>query len=256
MNDVHTSGLSTSEIFLRVPRLNEHDIDENLSEIDVETIEEFEDAWQEFLSSRPGVLPPGRKIKKCKQIETQMKEIEGKKQNVCLELQRHLDFFAASRDKVEEKYKNAKEDAKLQQKNIKEELEHEIDEIAKADKLLSDVLPWEHFFENLESNTTAVHNGSVASMSAGTSQSQQVKPSAEALYLADIRPGEVFYAARRGTSKAHFLRAYRIDNALLKAKAAMLRRETERLEKVVKSEQMLSQILTENDVWGVMAASR
>eukprot|EP00536_Pseudo-nitzschia_multiseries_P013471 jgi/Psemu1/35273/gm1.35273_g len=256
MSNVVTAGLTTDEIFQRAPRLSKDDITEQLSEMDIETIEEFEDAWKEFLQSRPGVLPPGRKVKNFRHIQIMMNEIEGKKQNVCLELQRQLDFFADSKDKLEEKYKKAKLDATLQQEGVIKHLEQDIDDIATADKLLSEVLPWEHFFENLEANTTTVHNGSVASMSAGTTQSQAVKPSSEALYLANVQPKEVVYAARRGNSKAHLLRAYRIDNALLKAKAAMLRKEADRLEKTIRSERMLSTVLMDNDIWGIMAVSR
>jgi len=255
-NRIDSSRLTTDEIFLRAPRLNKDDITENLSDNDAETIEQFEDAWKDFLLARPGILPPGRKIKSCRRIQTRMNEIDGKKQNVCLELQQQLDFFATSKEKLEEKYHKTKEDATLQQEAVIRELEQEIDDIATADKILSDVLPWEHFFENLEANTTTVHDGSVASLSAGTGRSQMIKPSGEAMYLANIQPGELVYAARRGNSKAHFLRAYRIDNALLKAKAAMLRREADRLEKNMKSERTLSQVLMDNDIWGIMAASR
>mmetsp|Transcript_5187 Transcript_5187/g.15109 ORF Transcript_5187/g.15109 Transcript_5187/m.15109 type:complete len:263 (+) Transcript_5187:132-920(+) len=256
MNNFIASGLTTDELFQRAPRLNKDDIPEHLSENDIQAVEEFEDAWKAFLESRPGILPPGRKVKNCRQIQVQMNEIEGKKQNVCLELQRQLDFFAESKGKLEEKYQKSKKDATIQQEGIIKQLEKNIDDIATADKLLSEVLPWEHFFENLEANTTTVYNGSVASMSAGSSQSQMLKPSGEAMYLANVQPGEVVYAARRGNSKAHLLRAYRIDNALLKAKAAMLRKEAERLERTIRSERMLSQILLDNDIWGIIADSR
>ena len=254
--NVIDSGLTTDGTLLRAPRLNKDDICEYLSDGDIDTIEEFEDAWKAFLSSRPRILPPGQKIKNCRNIQTQMNEVEAKKQNVCLELQRQLGFFTSSKDQLEAKYSKAMEEATLQQQDVVRQLEKEIDDIAIADKSLSDVLPWEHFFDNLESNMTTVNHGSVASMSAATGQSQPIKPSSEALYLANIQPAEVVYAARRGKSKAHLLRAYRIDNALLKAKAAMLRCEADRLEKTIKSERLLSNFLMENDVWGLMAANK
>lgn len=249
-------GLTTDGIFLRAPRLTKDDIGESLSDSDVDLIEDFEDAWKEFLSSRPGTLPPGQKIKNFRNIQTQLNEIEGKKKNVCLELQRQLDFFASSTDKLEEKYNKEKEEATLQQKGAVEALEKEIDDIAMADKLLSEVLPWEHYFDNLESNTSTVHNGSVASLSAKTGQSQVIKPSGHALYLANVQPSEIVDGPRRGNSNAHFLRAYRIDNALLKAKAVMLKREADRLEKNIRSDRVISKLLMENDVWKTMVSSK
>ena len=255
--NVINRGLATDGIFLRAPRLNKDDVCEYLSESDIETIEDFEDAWRAFLSSRPGILPPGQKIKNCRNIQTQINEIEAKKQNVCLELQRQLEFFTSSKNQLEAKFSKSMEEATLQQQDVVGQLDREIDDIALADKSLSNVLPWEHFFDNLESNTTTVHHGSVVSMaSTGTGQSQLIKPSSEALYLANIQPAEVVYAARRGKSKSHLLRAYRIDNALLKAKAAMLKQEADRLEKTIKSERLLSDFLMENDVWGIMADNR
>ena len=88
-------GLTTDGIFVRAPRLTKDDIGDLLSDDDIDLIEEFEDAWKEFLLSRPGTLPPGKKVKNFRTIQTRMNEIDAKKQNVCLELQRQLDLFAA-----------------------------------------------------------------------------------------------------------------------------------------------------------------
>lgn len=245
--------LTTDGIFLRAPRLTKDDIGECVSATDVKLIEEFEDAWKEFLASRPGTLPPGQKIKNFRNIQTQLKEIEAKKQNVCLELQRQLDFFAGSRNKLEEKYNKEKDEVTLQQKDVIQELENEIDDIAAADKLLSEVLPWEHYFDNLESNTSNV-NESVDSISTRNGQGQAIKPSGEALYLSNIQRGEALHSGRFMNSKVNLLRAYRIDNALLKAKAAMIKRESDRLGKTIRSDRLLAKFLMENDIWGVMVS--
>ena len=249
-------GLTTDGIFLRAPRLTKDDVGGPLSESDINIIEKFEDAWKDFLASRPGTLPPGQKIKNFRNIQTQLNEVEAKKQNVCLELQRQLDFFASSRKKLEEKYNKEKEEATLQRENLVRHLEKEIDDVAIADKLLSEVLPWEHFFDNLESNTSKVYDGSVASISAGTGQSQAIRPSREAMYLANVEPSELGQAARSGNSNARLLRAYRIDNALLMAKAAMMKCEVDRLEKNIRSDLVLSNFLIDNDVWEVMTSGR
>jgi hypothetical protein len=243
-------GLSTDGIFLRAPRLNKDDIGERLSDRDINLIEDFEDAWKQFLLSRPGTLPPGQKIKNFRNMQTQMNEVEGKTNNVCMELQHQLDFFGASRDKLEVKYKKQKDEATLHQKAVVKQLEKELDDSAVADQLLSEVLPWEHYFENLESNTTTVLDGSVS-----TGESRAIRPSDEALYLANIDPSKLTHANGRYSAKADQFRAYRIDNALLKTKVAMLKREADRLERNVRSDRFLSNFLMENNVFGVIASS-
>jgi hypothetical protein len=242
--------LTAEGIFLRAPRLTGDDFDEYLSDNDVNTIEEFEDEWKIFLSSHPGILPSGTKIKNCRRIQNQINEMDGKKQNICLELQNQLDFFTNSKDQLKVKYTMEMEAAALQQQEVIHKLDREIDDIAEADKSLSTVLPWEHFFDNLESNTTITNHGSVASSTVGSHQ--PIKPSNEALYLSNIDNNEVVEAARRGNSKPRLLRAYRIDNALLKAKSAMLKIEADRLEKTIKSERLLSKFLVEHDIQTIM----
>lgn len=251
MATVHSTasdfGLTTDGIFVRAPRLTQDDVDEFLSDGDAELIEEFEDAWKQFLLSRPGTLPPGQKIKNFRNIQTRMNEIEAKKQNVCLELQRQLDFFANTRDEIEKNYHSQKKEAMLQQKSVIGALEQEIDNIVNADKLLSEVLPWKHFFDNLESNTLAA-NGGKATSSEKTGQSQVMRPSNEAFYLANIQPNEA--------SEAEILRAHRIDNSLLKAKSVMMKREAERLEKNILADRVLAKVLMDNDIWAAMASSK
>jgi len=245
MNIVDSDNeLTTEGIFLQAPRLNKDDVDEILSDNDVNTIEEFEDAWKEFLLHHPGTLLPGQKIKNCRRIQNQINEIQAKKQNICLELQRQLDFFTNSKDQLEQKYTNNMEVAALQQQEIIQKLEKEIDDIAEADKSLSVVTRWEHFFDNLQANASTLR----------PRPRQPIKPSHEALYLANIDHTEVVEAARRGQSKVRLLCAYRIDNTLLKAKAAILKIETDRLEKTIKSEQLLSKFLVEYNIQSILAS--
>eukprot|EP00535_Pseudo-nitzschia_heimii_P003508 CAMPEP_0197185536 /NCGR_PEP_ID=MMETSP1423-20130617/12166_1 /TAXON_ID=476441 /ORGANISM="Pseudo-nitzschia heimii, Strain UNC1101" /LENGTH=260 /DNA_ID=CAMNT_0042636627 /DNA_START=32 /DNA_END=814 /DNA_ORIENTATION=+ len=249
-------GLTTDGIFLRAPRLTKDDVGGPLSESDIDLIEKFEDAWKDFLSSRPGTLPPGQKIKNFRNIQTQLNEVEAKKQNVCIELQHQLDFVATSKNNLEERYNKEKEEATIQRENLIRHLEKEIDDIAMADKLLSEVLPWEHYFSNLESKTPARYDAGNASIGAGTGQNQAIRPSDEALYLANVEPCELVDDARRGNSNARLIRAYRIDNALLMAKAAMMKREVDRLERNIRSDRVLSKFLMDNDVWEIMASGK
>jgi len=185
-----------------------------------------------------------KKIKNCRKIQNQINEIEAKKQNICLELQRQLDFFTNSKDQLEVEYTKDMEVAALQQQEVIHKLEKEIDDIAEADKSLSVVTRWEHFFDNLQANASTLRSR------------QPIKPSNEALYLANIDYTEVVVAARRGKSKPRLLRAYRIDNTLLKAKAAMLKIEADRLEKTIKSERLLSNFLVEYDIQSMLASSK
>lgn len=250
-------------MFLGAPRLTKDDFDDDVltdnNSNAIELIEEFEDAWTAFLLSRPEILPPGLKIKNCRIIQNQILENKEKEQIIVRELQRQLDSFAHSINNLEDTYKKDMEDATQQQHKIIASIERNIEDIADADKSLNIVTQYRHFFKNLESlsststSATTTTTPTTTDLSSSSQQQQPppllLKPSKEAQYLCNIDHGDVVNAARRKKPKPHLLRAYRTDNALLKAKRDMLRIEAARLEKTIKSDLLLSQFFVEHDFY-------
>jgi hypothetical protein len=242
---------TATEYILEAPRVHQNDIESALSERDIQAIDEFEEAWREFVSSRPGVLPPGAKLRSCLAIEYQIDDVEVSKRNVQMEMQRQLDFFNSSKDQLEANFTRAMEEAALMQQDVNKRLTKEISDIADADESLSTTLPWEHFFDNLDS---LAEEACIAEEAGGGLRA--LKPSNRALYLANnIDHTEVAMAALEGRSSALLLHAFNIDNALLNAEIRMMQREVDRLEKTTKSQQVMAKFLTEHNIWGLLTKS-
>jgi hypothetical protein len=250
-------NVRVAEMILQAPRLHQSSIDHTLSDEDILGLDEFENKWGYFLSSNPDVLPPGKKLKSCLDLKNQLAEIEVSKQMVKMELQRQLDFFTNSKSQLEANFTKAMEETALIQQEVIRNLNKEIDDIAVADQILSKTLPWEHFFENLDSLTEMNNDfdGSATSFSA-TTYSRGLKPSRQAMYLANTNDQtEVVDAALEGKSSAPLLRVFKVDNALLKAQVKTMQQEIERLERTNKSQKDLAKFLSEYNIWGLLSKS-
>lgn len=260
-DDAAASSAKVAEMILKAPRLHQNSIDQALNDDDIIGLNEFETKWIEFLTSNPNVLPPGEKLKNCLELENQLEEIKMSKQMVQMELQRQLDFFTQSKDQLEKNFTRAMEEAALTQQEVSRNLNKEIDDIAVADQILSKTLPWEHFFDNLEAaaeknNVFDGLEGSTACSSSTNTNSRGLKPSKQAMYLAhNLDQGEVARAAMEGKSSALLLRAFKIDNAILKAQVKMMQLEDDRLQRTTKSQQELAKFLSEYNIWGLLSKS-
>jgi hypothetical protein len=242
---------NATEMILQAPRLHPSNMNHCWSDEEVETIEEFEDAWCAFISKNPHLLPPGKKLKSVMDLEMEIEQVEVQKHNVQMELQRQLEFFMTSKDQLDANFTRAMEEAALIQQDVIRGLNKEIDDIAIADQDLSFILPWEHFFDNLESITEENHISDGSSVTA----SRSLKPSGQALFLANnMDQEEVAKAALKGKSDSMLLKAFAIDNALLKAETKMLEKDADRLERTTKSQKVLSKFLMEHNIWGLMTA--
>lgn len=242
---------TATQFILEAPRVQQNDIEAALSEGDILAIDEFEDAWREFITSRPGVLQPGAKLRSCLAIQNQIDEVEVSKQNVEMELQRQLDFFSSSKDQLDSNFSKAMEEAALMQQDVNKRLNKEISDIADADESLSATLPWEHFFENLDSLTEEIDFARDAG-----GGFRAVMPSDRAMFLANnTNHTEMAMAALEGKSSALLLRALNVDNALLNAEIRMMQREVDRLEKTTRSQKVMAKFLTEHNIWGLLTKS-
>jgi hypothetical protein len=253
---VVTKG-KVAEMILQAPRLHQSSIDHALSDEDTLALDEFENKWRYFLSTNPDVLPPGKKLKSCLDLKSQLAEIEVSKQMVKMELQRQLDFFTKSKDQLEANFTKAMEEAALIQQEVIRNRNKEIDDIAVADQLLSKTMPWEHFFDNLDNLTESNNDldGSITSVSA-TTYSRGLKPSRQAMYLANVDDQrDVVEAVMEGECSGPLFRIFKIDNALLKAQVKTMQQEVDRLERTNKSQRDLAKFLSEYNIWGLLSKS-
>jgi hypothetical protein len=241
-----TSEALPASSLLNAPRMTALDVDMPLCEEDYQIIEEFEDAWAGFLSNNPGQLPKGKRGMRTEEIEKQLKDLTNHKNNVESELARQLQFFGSSKERMEDNFKLSARNATGYQQKVSYDLQKQLDQVAMADIQLSQALPWEHFFENLDGCMAAELALSPASESVATHGSKTLKPSQRSMFLVDDTVGDV---------KDIQLRACRIDHALLGAQVKALQKEVDRHEKTTESLERVGKFLTENNVWGILTKS-
>jgi hypothetical protein len=229
-------------MLLEIPRITCNELDIDLSEKDVDTIDEFEDAWYEFLSNDPDMLPLSQRGKRGLQIERQIEELQASKQNAEAELKRQLDFFSSSKEQLETNFKKAMAGAAMDQQKIHTQLNKQIDNVAVADHNAMLTIPWDHFLDTLDH---AVVHTDTKSLADGK---KTMKPSARAMFLVNAHNEDE-------RSRDFLLRAYRIDHALLNAQVKMSQREVERYEKTTESLEVLGKFLTEHNIWGLLTKS-
>ena len=225
---------------LQAPRMSPDDLDMELSESDVQTIDDFENAWHAFLLTNPGIIPEGKRGMRNEELKQQIEDITRNKSIVETELKKQLEFFTESKNRLDESYRQAMAKAATAQKKIHGDLKKLLDNVAVADIESTQCVPWEHFFETLDQAVERASNSNAhpTNLAAGTPNGNRViKPSARAMFLVDDSVGD---------EKDIQLRAYRIDHALLSAQVKSLQKDLDRYEKTTESLEVVGKICRSN----------
>ena len=257
------SGKKTTAFLLDAPRLTHQDFQSSLDGDEISGVEEFEIAWYQFLSNNPHVLKPSKKLRKILvDIPNKIIQQQIKTKQVEMELSRQLDFFETSKEQLESNFNKEMESTALVQKQIQDSLNKEIDDVAEADQLLTNELPWDFFFSNIDelvqNNPNIVEirhdhlhglNGTGEEKADDNETSSPVPPlpSRRALYLAGITDHTLLAkAALMGRSSLLLKQAYAIDDALLESEVLFKQRQIQRLEKTIDSQKTLANFLSEH----------
>jgi hypothetical protein len=229
---------------LQVPRMSPDELDIALTQEDLESIDDFENAWQAFLINDPGILPQGKAGIRADAIQRQIENVNKTKDNMQNELEKHLEFFSNKRENLETNYKAAMTHSATVQQKIHGALKKQLDNVATADALLSQAVPWEHFLDGLDAVVARSEPGTYDGLSVVTpGGSKASRPSERAMLLVDESVGDM---------KDIQLRACRIDHALLSAQTKMLQKEVDRYERTTESLEMTGRFLTEHNIWGLL----
>ena len=236
-----------SNFLLDAPRLTAEDLDKECDEADKEIIEEFENAWIEFLKKNPEKLVP-RQEKRISKIKSQMTDTSVESKKIEEEFKLQLEFFAESRDQLEENFKRTMNEETENQKEMRDDLDRDVDGAAIADHNFSLTLPWEKFFYNLE---RVVAKESMLPLPkdiiAVDDITKPLLPSKRAVLL--LKSGSEY----KPINKDFMLQAYRVDEAMMKAQIKMYELEVERYEKTLKNLEDTGKFLTEHNIWGVLS---
>lgn len=246
---------AVKSLYLDVPRVTDEDLENTklvLGDDEEEALEEFEDLWKEFIASTSLELPLGEKGESIVGIEQQLTETEISKAQAQAELERQLEFFASSREVMEERYHRQIEEALKEQKEELEVLANILEKMTVSARNMELNSPWELFFDSLD-DAVEQHGvkqlpGDGISMSATSNRA--MKPSTRAMFLnhaydENTSPGV--------SSRDYMIRAYKIDQALLTAEVNALHREIEQNESAKNALEFVGNLLTEHNIWGLLA---
>lgn len=231
---------------LEVPRLTVEDLDRECNETDQEMLEEIETAWMNYLKANPEKLVP-RQEKRFGQVSSKLKAIDMESKKIEEEFKLQLEFFAESRDQLEENFKRTMNEETENQKEMRDNLDKDVDAAARADHNFSLTLPWEKVFYNLE---RIVAKESMLPLPKDIITVDDVTkpllPSKRSVLL--LKNGTEY----KPINKDFMLQAYKVDEALMKAQIGMYKLEVERYENTLKNLEDTGKFLTEYNIWGVL----
>jgi hypothetical protein len=176
-----------------------------------------------------------------------MEETKQTSSKVEKELDLQLEFFTESRDQLEGNFKRTMTEENFNQKELREELDKDLDIAAVADHNFSLTLPWEKFFYNLE-RLVAIDGTDefpVDLVSEG-SGGKPLLPSTKAVFL--LNDGE-----QKEVDLDYMINAYKLDESLMKAQTHMYKLEIERYEKTLQNLEATGKFLTEYNIWNILS---
>lgn len=231
LTQVHTAQVTESDLLDVMGR--------ELTPQESEFLAEFEQSWKNFVCSKRGKLPAGRRETYLKHLQDKVNELTATRNNVEEELNKQLAYFLDSQDSVDKdlqmKIMSEQEEYEVTEEKLKKELQDVLD----ASRLQEETLPWNFFL-------SAVDADAVGSLEQVDPQRYRtVKPSSRAMYLAQQ------HLASAKDNDVH-RRAYQIDHALLSAQSTLLNKQIQRYEKTIASQERASMFLMENNVWSIM----
>lgn len=238
MTDASTvaSGLAPLHELLRAP-LNKDDLEFEVS--DKRFLRDFEKAWGIFLRENPNLIPRGIREERIQELQEEAHKVEEETLKVLQELEQQVDFFESSCENLEDLYAGKMQAAIEKQRQTHEELQRRLDDVALADHLQQQTLPWHHFIHEVDQAallSDQVDDESVVS-------SRAARPSARAVALTDHS---------RGCPADIMLRAYRMDHALLSTHIRFLTKEVERYQRTTRTQEVAGRFLREFNAWGIL----
>lgn len=214
------------------------DLDCPLSEGDLAMIQEFEVAWAKFLKEKHTAIAGGKRGQRVAQLRKEVNDAFHAKSAAEAELRGQLELIDSLREELEEPYYASMEEQEEIQKEIKDRLEVQLDDVAIADHLGSCIIPWAHFL-------SAIDKAVLSKPKDEKPTEHKAKPSARAMAL--VNP--------MGEDQDAELRAYRIDHALLSTEARMLEKEIQCYDKTAHTLEAVGHIFTDNNIWSLLSKS-
>jgi len=210
---------------------------------DPKFVDEFQAAWSKFLVTNPDLIPRGRKEDTIVKLQSDAVEVDEAKLKVLKEMEQQIEFFKASCDALEDVYASKMDEQIEKQKEIQDELKKRLDDVAIADHLQQQTLPWHHFIHEVEQAAKEAGESWDEEAESMESTRNTARPSGHARVLTD---------RSRGSASDILLRSYTIDHALLSAHIRILSKEVERYERMIRAQEMTGKFLRDQNAWAVL----
>ena len=230
--------------YLQMPRMTADELDmQNLDMDAYATVDALEDAWTDFLLDNPNALEdsPLNQL-----LELELEEIQQTQEYFLEEMQAQLTTFLTKKRELEDTYKQLMTTETKKQQNLYHTLQGQIDQQAKVHEYIQKVIPWNHWFAQLDDIVDEEGPGDyydkVKALVPGGNQGG-FGPSERGVYLtnASIESVQTIYE-----------RAYRVDDALLRAQCAMLLKEIQAHEDGLEAMTIVGEFLKDQKAWNLV----
>lgn len=148
-----------------------------LTKQEVEFLSEFEHSWKNFVCSKRGKLPAGRREVYLGQLQEKVNQLNTTRNNVEDELNKQLAFFHESQDSAEKELKAKIQREKEEYQALEKKLTQELKEVLDAQALQEETLPWNFFLSAVDADAVARVD------QVQQDRSRTVKPSTRAMHL-------------------------------------------------------------------------
>lgn len=209
------------------------------SECDEKFLEEFENAWKDFLSNRPF---------RCKRfdhiidLQTQLMTLKQDNSKMVKDFQKQIKFLDRGKTVSEKEFSEKIQGVLQEEKRMKDAVNERIESVKWLQALQEQTLPWFHFMRELDRLAEVHHKNDEASPSAN----KVSRPSARAKFLAAG-------VSRAESPSQHQLGECLVDNALLTTQVQMLHREVERCQTLMEiNETTICKFLAKNNIWNIL----
>jgi hypothetical protein len=229
-----------------------------LTDDEAALLHEFEQSWKLHVRRQAELVPEEEAL--IQQLETKAHALVQERQAIEEDLRQQEALVQSQEEAAEAEFAQKMQQAEEDYAQSEQELTEHLQEVEQAQKLQEETMPWSFF---LSAADAAAREESSAY--AGLEKSLTVQPSQRAIYLAQRMPSMAVEEKENDSdgeestdgdvdtkSLLRALRAYEMDQTLLTTQLAMLKKEIQRYESTIASQQRAQTLLLEHNIWGIL----
>eukprot|EP00525_Craspedostauros_australis_P003710 CAMPEP_0198116592 /NCGR_PEP_ID=MMETSP1442-20131203/13410_1 /TAXON_ID= /ORGANISM="Craspedostauros australis, Strain CCMP3328" /LENGTH=261 /DNA_ID=CAMNT_0043774455 /DNA_START=46 /DNA_END=831 /DNA_ORIENTATION=+ len=241
--------------YVHAGRVQARDLDMQVTQQDERMIDEMEDAWMKFLLANPRILHrTGKSKARIDKLLSAIDVVKEQQDKVQVEMKHQRDFIESRTADLERAYQEKMEQHDQEHRVAFNALRQQQELSARADQQMMEVLPWQCFFAALDEQAEKAGDAKrTRRLDAPTgptppkqrSNARSIRPSKRAMYIVNDSVG---------CEKDVDLRAFSIDNALIRAKIRMNQKLKQGLKDHAASLENVGEFLKENGAQKIVSS--